>query len=184
MSLSILTTRLNQKLGRLSLFIGFGILMLIAIGYALSGAPNNGGSEPSNAAPNITLETLDGQKVSLSQYKGQVVLINFWATWCPPCKKEIPALEAAYQAYKDQGFVVLGVDAGESRQTVETFASTAGITYPILLDEKDQWSGRFSGMGLPMSVIIDRNGQIAEKHLGELTPDELTSILQGYFAAP
>jgi thiol-disulfide isomerase/thioredoxin len=173
-------TQLFQRSGRFILFIAFFSLVLFLMACAMADIPNLLKIAP----PTLTLESLDGQKISLSQYKGNVVLINFWATWCPPCQKEIPALEAAYQEYKDRGFVILGVDVGESRQAVETFASKMGISYPVLLDEQDQWMKRYDGLGLPMSVIIKRDGQIGEKHLGELTQEELAGLLENYLSTP
>ncbi|HZW03733.1 MAG TPA: TlpA disulfide reductase family protein [Anaerolineaceae bacterium] len=178
---NFLITDWIRQPGRLPLVIALGILVLLAAFAAVNFGSNLPGS---NGVPNLTLESLDGERVSLNQYRGSVVLINFWATWCPPCQKEIPALDAAYQAYADQGFVILGLDVGESRQAVERYATGIGISYPILLDEDDQWMSRFGGVGLPMSVLIDRDGQIAETHLGELTPEELDGLLAAYFTNP
>jgi len=161
-----------------------GVLLIAAAVFAISALAQGSNGERASAAPIFTLESLDGTNVSLGDYKGSVVLVNFWATWCPPCQKEIPALEAAYRANKDKGFVILGVDVGESRQAVEAYAASKNITYPVLLDEEDQWMSRYGAMGLPMSVIIDREGRILQKHMGELTQDELTSLLEEYIITP
>jgi peroxiredoxin len=166
------------------IFIISGALIVAAAVLATSILARSAGGERVSTAPNFVLESLDGSEVSLRDYRGNVVLVNFWATWCPPCQKEIPALEAAYRANKDKGFVILGVDVGESRQAVEAYAASMNITYPLLLDEEDQWMSRYGALGLPMTVIIDREGKILQKHMGELTQDELTGILEEYIPGP
>lgn len=124
-------------------------LLPIVAGCAVSDLAQIKTMDQANPAPDFTLQSLDGQQVSLSQYRGNVVLINFWVTWCPSCKGEIPALEAAYQANKGQGFVILGVDVGEPRQVVQTFAKGMGISYVVLLDEQEELLIRYGGPGLP-----------------------------------
>jgi len=157
-----------------------GILLPLVAGCAVSDSAPIKTREQAQPAPDLTLQSLDGQQVSLSQYKGSVVLVNFWATWCPSCKREIPALEAAYQANKDQGFVILGVDVGEPRQVVQTFATGMGISYVVLLDEQEKMLVRYGGLGLPMSVLVDREGIIRERHIGELSGTELKRFLERY----
>jgi peroxiredoxin len=131
-----------------------------------------------NRARDFTLESLNGNKVSLSDYRGQVVLVNLWATWCPPCQDEIPDLEAVYQARQDDGLVVLGVNVGESRQAVAPFVAELGITYPILLDTQSQLMDEYRVLGLPISILVDREGIIRERHTGGLTAEQL----EGYLA--
>jgi peroxiredoxin len=130
-------------------------------------------------ARNITLETLDGTEVSLSDYEGSVVLVNFWATWCPPCRAEIPSFEAAYEAHKDEGFVVLGVDVEESPDRVAPFVAEFQMTYPILLDEKGKIVQEWRARGLPMSLVVDRDGVIQARHIGYLSAEKLEEYLEG-----
>ena len=101
-------------------------------------------------------------QISLHDYKGSVVLINFWATLVPALPERDTCIKRLRTGQdKDKGFVILGVDVSESRQAVETYATSKNITYPLLLDEEDQWMSRSTGaLGLPMSVIIDREGRI------------------------
>ena len=129
-----------------------------------------------NIAPDFTLESLDGGKVSLSDYRGNVVLVNFWASWCDPCRTEIPDLEAAYQAHKGQGLIVLGVNVAETRQVVGPSVKAFGISYPVLLDEQDRLMKVYRGLGLPMSLLIDREGVIRERHMGLLTAERTESV--------
>ena len=134
------------------------------------------------AAPAFTLTTLDGKKVSLSDYKGHPVLVNFWATWCGPCKVEMPWFEEFNKLYAGQGLVILGladdVDAG--KDAIAKVAHKTGVTYPILLtDGKVQKSYAPSGMDyLPMSFYVDRNGVIAEETAGLGGKDEIEAHIK------
>jgi cytochrome c biogenesis protein CcmG/thiol:disulfide interchange protein DsbE len=128
-------------------------------------------------APNLQLESLDGHQVSLADYAGQVVLINFWATWCPPCKEEIPAIERAYEAHRDEGFMVLGINDGEALGVVQAFAGELGITYPVLIDRRRDVAAQYRRRGLPLTVIVDRAGVIQVRHEGYLTAGQLDRYL-------
>ena len=130
-----------------------------------------------NKAREFTLESLDGSDVALSDYKGDVVLVNFWATWCPPCRAEIPDFEAVYRAHKDEGFVVLGVNEEQSLQVVERFVAGFDMTYPVLLDKRGQVMNEYRGPGLPMSLLVDRGGVIQLRHMGILTAAQLEKHL-------
>lgn len=165
---------------RQTVFILAGLLLLVGGTFAFISTRGDLSLRKTAAAPNITLDSLGGEEISLRQFQGNLVLVNFWATWCPPCQKEIPALEAAFQANKDQGFVILGVNVGESPAVVETFTAARQISYPILLDTEDVWMDRYGSLGLPMSVVIGRDGSILEKHMGELTEEELGALLENY----
>lgn len=119
-------------------------------------------------APDFELETLDGETVSLSDFRGQAVLLNLWATWCPPCRAEMPAIEATYLDYAKQGFVVLAVNATnqDDRRKIDEFIAQQGLTFPVLLD----WDGRVSQLyqlrSLPTSFFIDREGIIRDVVVG------------------
>src|ERR1700723_3211292 len=138
-------------------------------------------------APGFTLETLDGKKVSLSDFKGRPVLVNFWATWCAPCKIEMPWFEEFNKQYAAQGFVILGladdVDAG--KDAIAKVAHRTGVTYPILLtDGKVQKAYAPEGMDyLPMSFYVDRNGVIAEETAGLGGKDEIEAHIKKIVAS-
>ena len=153
------------------------MLLPLATGCAVADSARVKTAGEAGPAPDFALQSLDGRQVSLSQYKGSVVLINFWATWCPPCKGEIPALEAAYRANKDRGFVILGVDVGEPGPVVQTFVTGMGISYVVLLDEQERMLVRYGGLGLPMSVLVDRDGIIRERQIGVISEAELQKYL-------
>jgi len=146
------------------------------------------GEEPSlrgKAAPGFSLTTLDGKKVSLSDFKGKAVLVNFWATWCGPCKVEMPWFQEFQKEYAGQGLVILGlvddVDAG--KDTIAKVAQKAGVTYPILLaDGKVQKA--YGGVDvLPMSFYVDRNGVVVEETAGLGPKDEIEAHIKKAIAS-
>ncbi len=120
-----------------------------------------------NPAPDFTLTNMTGQKVSLSQYRGKVVVLNFWATWCPPCREEMPSMEALYRKYKDQGLVMLAVNVDESGESaVKKFLQKTPYSFPILLDSENVAQNTYGVFRFPESFIIDREGVIVEKIIG------------------
>lgn len=141
------------------------------------GSANPQGITPGKTALDFTLQTLDGTRASLSDYRGQVVLVNFWATWCPPCRAEIPALEAAYKTHRDDGLVILGVSVEDPPELIELFLEDFDITYPILLDRNGAVYRAYRAPGLPTTVLVDRDGIIQVRHIGELSARELDQYL-------
>lgn len=117
---------------------------------------------------NFTLKDINGKDVALSAYKGKVVLLDFWATWCPPCKKEIPEFIELYNNYRSRGFVVLGVSMDDSTSDVKRFAKTLKINYPVLIGAgRDDVEKAFGPLpGLPTSFTIARDGKICGQHTG------------------
>jgi cytochrome c biogenesis protein CcmG, thiol:disulfide interchange protein DsbE len=118
-------------------------------------------------APDFTLTALDGGEMQLSSLRGQPVILNFWATWCPPCRAEMPELEALWQRYRDNGLLLIGVDQGESAATVERYArDIVGTTFPLLLDTNQAVGRAYGVRALPTTVLIDRQGRIQEIRIG------------------
>jgi peroxiredoxin len=138
------------------------------------------GAHVGKPAPDFSLNTLAGQRVSLSDFKGKAVLINLWASWCPPCRYEMPAIQAVYEKDKDKGLVVLAIDftAQDNIQDVKTFAQESELTFPILLDETGEISVGLYGMrGLPTSYFIDTDGVIQYIQVGAMLPETLKEQL-------
>lgn len=157
-----------------------GVLLILTVLVAACSGPGSAapqGITVGNRARDFHLESLHGEQVSLSDYKGSVVLVNFWATWCAPCRAEIPDFEAAYQAHKDDDFVVLGINVEESSRDVEAFVRELNVTYPVLLDEQGKVMNEYRGLGLPMSLLVDRDGVIQVRHMGILTANQLQEYL-------
>lgn len=123
---------------------------------------------------NFTVKDMNGAKVRLTDYKGKVILINFWATWCPPCKVEIPGFIELYAQYKDKGFVVLGVSGDDDAETLRTFATEWKINYPMLVGlGEDQLLDAYGPLyGYPTSVIVGRDGAVCGRHVGPATKEE------------
>ncbi|GAB4419804.1 MAG: TlpA disulfide reductase family protein [Anaerolineales bacterium] len=119
-------------------------------------------------APDFTLQTYEGETVTLSELRGQAVLVNLWATWCPPCRAEMPAMQKLYAEYKDQGFVVLAVNATnqDDPSKIPDFITEYGLTFPILLDTTGEVSRLYQLRSLPSSYFIGRDGIIKEVVIG------------------
>jgi len=119
-------------------------------------------------APALKLKGLDGATHDLAQLKGRVVLINFWATWCPPCRREMPSMERLSQALKGEAFSVLAVDVGEGPDIIESFTSQldTALTFPILLDQNSRTMQTWKVAGLPTTYLVDRQGRIVSSAIG------------------
>jgi len=123
-------------------------------------------------APDFTLPDLEGRNITLSSNRGKVVIVNFWGTWCEPCKAEMPSLNRLYLESRDKGLVVLAVSIDPSSQKVRSFITQKGYSFPVLLDSKKEvFFDTYGLFGLPVSVIIDRSGVIVQKVIGEAAWD-------------
>jgi peroxiredoxin len=125
------------------------------------------------AAPKLTLTDLSGKSVSLDDYLGSVVLVNLWATWCPPCKEELPALQAFYQKHKVEDFMLIGIDQEETLEVVKPFVVEFGLTFPVWLDENYQAERKFNTESLPSSFVIDRTGRVRLMWFGGVSEEFL-----------
>jgi len=119
-------------------------------------------------APDFTLEDMDGKKFSLKDYRGKVVLLNFWATWCPPCRREMPSMERLYEKFKGKNFVVLALNQMEDVDQVFTYTGELQVTpaFPILFDKDSNVSRAYSVLGLPTTYLIDKEGNIRFRAIG------------------
>lgn len=140
-------------------------------GPLASGGPPSGARAPfldGSAVPRLT--TVDGLPFALDALRGHPVWVVFWASWCPPCVREAPALQATYEAYRSDGLEVLAVDVGESAGDVRAFMSAHRLTYPVALDPNSDFADAYGLFGLPSHYFVDRNGIIVDRYFGELTP--------------
>lgn len=126
------------------------------------------------ASPELTLTDTSNTPTSLADYRGQVVLVNLWATWCPPCKEEMPALESFYRKYKDQGFVIIAINDGDPKADVIQFVKDYGLTFPVWLDPTYTATEQaFKTLNLPSSFVIDRQGTIVLSWVGGINSKSL-----------
>jgi peroxiredoxin len=141
-------------------------------------APSGVGSTVGAMAPDFTLTGLDGQTHTLSAYRGHVVMINFWATWCIPCRAEMPELEQAYRKRQAEGVVFLGLDWREGRDTVQPFIDDRQVSYPILLDSDGRAYTAYQVAALPQTFVIDRQGRVAVVQIGLGTREKFDQELK------
>ncbi len=123
-------------------------------------------------AEDFRLTDLDGKSQSLSQYRGKIVLLNFWATWCKPCTTEMPAMQTTYDKLRDKGFVVLAVNELEDDAKVREHIKQYGHTFPVLMDHENKVANQFGVFGLPVSVFIDQEGRVQEYIKGGLLTEQ------------
>ena len=123
-------------------------------------------------AEDFNLTDLEGKSQSLSQYRGKIVLVNFWATWCKPCTTEMPAMQKIYDKLRDKGFVVLAVNELEDEAKVREHIATYKHTFPVLLDRDNKVANQFGVFGLPVSVFIDQEGRVQEYIKGGLLTEQ------------
>jgi peroxiredoxin len=126
----------------------------------------------SKPAPQFSLAARGGKTVNLAQYKGQVVMINFWATWCGPCRQEMPLLENIYKKYNKAGFTLLGVNVEPDSKPAEDWLKATPVSFPILFDTKSEVSKLYEVSGMPSTVIVDRKGNVRVIHHGYKPGDE------------
>ena len=175
---------------RNALFIAIGIIAIAAViafypaGRGQSAAAPAGPARLAGTpALSFPVKDIDGRPDELARYRGKIVVLNLWATWCPPCVREFPDLQRLYRQYGKRGVVVLGVDQGESAASARRFAAARGVTFPILIDEEQRYGGAYSAVGLPTTVIVDRSGRILRGVDGALSLPQMQSLVQSALQA-
>ncbi|TAM74661.1 TlpA family protein disulfide reductase [bacterium] len=157
------------------------IWIAIAAGVVLAGC-GGGGKAASSAGPgslagapveSFTVARLGGGNAGVTDFHGKVLLVNLWASWCPPCRQEMPDLERFSRNAAKDGVEVVGVNEGESAQTAAAFAKTVGVTFPILLDQEQRYGAAYGALGLPTTVFVRRDGTVSEAVDGPLTYDQM-----------
>jgi peroxiredoxin len=132
-------------------------------------------------APEISLKDLNGRTINLSDYRQQIVLINNWATWCPPCREEMPTFLKYFNAHSKQGFMLLGIEAGDPVEEVASFVEEYRLTFPVLLDPDNQSLSAFNNNSLPSSYVIDHNGNVVLAWTGPINREMLEKYLTPLF---
>ncbi|MGQ0596911.1 peroxiredoxin family protein [Aquabacterium sp.] len=142
-------------------------LCLAAVGALASAAAQ--AVTPATAAPDFTLRAMNGPNLRLQEQRGQVVMVNFWATWCGPCRQEMPHLNRLYEKYRKSGFVLLGVNVDDDPRSAAEMATKLGLKFPVLLDTDKKVSGQYDLVTMPSTVLIDRDGKVRHVHRGYLS---------------
>ena len=165
----------------------YGIVALCLLGLYVAGrrtAQKPKLAASGNAAPDFTVTDIDGKKLTLSAYKGKVVLLDFWATWCTPCRAEIPHFVEMQQKYGPQGFQVIGISMDDDAKPVKEFYRQYNMNYPVAVGD-DKLAQSFGGvLGLPVNFIIDREGRIHAKYLGATDVSVIDKAVSDLLASP
>jgi len=148
--------------------LALGLLLSLALVQAVAVESGRGltllpGHKP---APALELTDIDGKRHRLSDYKGQVVIVNFWATWCPPCRKEMPSMQRAWEQLRDEGVVLLAVDVGEDEDTIFAFTANYAVDFPLLMDLESEAINHWPVLGLPSTFIVDKQGALVYRAVG------------------
>jgi len=150
---------------------------LTAFLSSTSGPPTATAMTAGTVAPLFTLMSLDGKSYQLQDFRGQDVVLNFWATWCPPCKLEMPLLQATSEHFKSQNIVVLGINDKEDPSVITPFIKDLKVTFPILLDPTEGAFANYQVYGLPTTYFIDKQGRLVDESIGPLTETTMTRYL-------
>ncbi len=160
-----------------------GLLALLAAGLAAQANASTSAPRPAGAiaenrpAPEIVLNRFDGQTTKLSDLRGQVVVVNFWASWCQPCRDETAALERVYQRYQGNGVKFVGVATWDTQQAAQTFAQQEGVTYLNGLDAKGDAAVAYGVTGIPETFLVDPSGRIVRRFVGQVDEASLSAAL-------
>jgi len=176
------TSRLTPKWPVLRAFAVM-LWVMMASATALAQSPNSGLSPVMERppAPDFQLTNLDGELVSLSDFKGKVVVVNFWATWCPPCRAEMPSMQRAWQALQDQDVMMLAIHVGGNEDKIWSFVGDYELDFPILIDPDSAVADAWPMKGLPSTFVVDPQGRIAYRAIGGREWDD-ADILAPIFA--
>lgn len=168
----MLSERLTSLAALLVLYSG------LVIGAEPTGVPPQLIQEPVQA-PSFTLDDIDGKSHKLEDYHGHVVVVNFWATWCPPCRREMPSMERAWQKLKQHDIAMLAINVGEDADTIFTFTADYAVTFPLLMDRDSSVINAWPVRGLPTTFVLDKQGRIVYRVIGgrDWNSPEIVSML-------
>ncbi len=165
---------IRMAAGAILMLAGVGLFFLLR---GSGGSPTASGTDERSvipaavdyAAPELSLHNVSGALESLDDYRGNVVLVNNWATWCPPCKAEMPTLESYYEQHAAEGFMIVAIEAGESQKDVQPFVATYDLKFPVWLDPQHAALAVFRNPNLPNSFVLDRTGRVRYAWTGEIS---------------
>ncbi|WP_243290109.1 thiol-disulfide oxidoreductase ResA [Bacillus sp. FJAT-47783] len=169
-----------MKRNRLIMRSAILFILLAALGYTLYAnfIVSKEKVQVGSKAPDFVLNDLQGDSYKLSDFAGKGVFINFWGTWCEPCKREMPYMERQYKHYKNEGVEILAINVGESKIAVENFANQHGLTFPIVLDKKMEVLNAYGVDPLPTTFLIDKNGKVVKIITGQMTERDVSNYME------
>jgi cytochrome c biogenesis protein CcmG, thiol:disulfide interchange protein DsbE len=177
--------RIGRRRGRLLTGVVAAVLAVVAVLATGLGKDPSVAASPlvGRAAPGFTLPQLDGPAVTLSRLRGQVVVINFWASWCTECHAEQAALDQAWQQFRDSGVVVVGVNFEDTAGNARDYVRTAGVSYPVVEDTGSRTALAYGLRGIPETFIVDKSGRIVNRVIGPVDAAKLSSEIDSLLLA-
>lgn len=173
---------MNRQLRWLIVLAVVALAAIVIIPFFRSGSSRASGPSglAGTVAPVFSLLDDRGTSVSLQQYHGRIVVMNLWASWCPPCRAEMPDLQRLSQQYASSGLIVVGVNEGESPEKARAFAQSLGIRFPIWVDDQQQYGRLYAALGMPTTVVIGRDGKVLKGFDGALTLSQMQDAVRPY----
>ncbi len=144
----------------------FTLLVVAPPTFAAGGGKGMTAMPDRPPAPELGMRDLDGVNHTLAGHRGKVLIVNFWATWCPPCREEMPSMERAWQGVRDEGVVLLAINVGETEEQIRNFTGKYPVTFPLLLDEDGSETRRWPVQGLPTTYVVDAEGRLVFRAIG------------------
>lgn len=171
---------MDKKKKRLIMRTSILLIIVVALGYTIYSSIFNESKvvKSGEAAPNFHLQTLDGDDLQLSDYKGKGVFLNFWATYCPPCTEEMPYMDNQYEHFKDKGVEILAVNVGEPHLTAQKFVQRYDLSFPILMDGREEVYKAYGVKPIPATFLIDKDGEVIERVTKGLTEEEIKQMME------
>ncbi len=165
---------------------GLGLVLGLLAAYVASGSPalpaallpSDGSANSRAAAPDFTVTTFDGERLTLGELAGKAVVLNFWASWCTPCRAEMPYFERTYRAFRERGVVFVGLAIQDDPESSRAFLRELGITYPNGPDEGNDIAVRYQVTGLPTTVFITRDGKLVHRRTGTISEQQLVAAVE------
>jgi peroxiredoxin len=170
----------NARTGRYLIIAAVAIAAAVVLVPLFRGqnAPSGPSGVVGQSAPVFSLHDDNGATVSLAQYRGKIVVMNLWASWCPPCRAEMPDLQSVAREFAPRGVVVIGVNEGESPRRASAFADSLNITFPIWIDDAQQYGRVYAALGLPTTILVGRDGNVLKGFDGPLTRAQMRETLR------